>query len=103
PDFHYAGIEQGSLDYIHYESEDADFYLIRNTQNQTISRELLFRQNGRTPEIWHPVTGRSSAIAIWGQEGEQVKIPLTFAPHETFFVVFLKGEGAAHFDRINYQ
>lgn len=103
PDFHYAGIEQGTLDYIHYQGEDADFYLVRNTQNQTVSRECLFRQNGRIPEIWHPVTGRSSAIAIWEQQEKQVKIPLTFAPHETFFVVFGKGEDVPHFDRIDYQ
>src|SRR3546814_869586 len=103
PDFQYAGIEEETLDYIHYQSRDADFYLVTNTQDQTVSRTCLFRQNDRIPEIWHPVTGRNTAITIWEQQGEQVKIPLTFAPHETFFVVFGKGEDGGHFDGVNYQ
>src|SRR5690606_16388975 len=101
PDFHYAGIEKGTLDYIHYQNRDADFYLVRNTKDQTVTSECLFRQKGRTPEIWHPVTGRIAAVTAWEQLAEQVKIPLTFASHETFFVVFVKDGHPARSERID--
>src|SRR3546814_4948154 len=48
-------------------------------------------------------SGSNKAITMWEQQGEKVKIPLTFAPHETFLVVFGKGEDGEHFDGVNYQ
>ncbi|RYY19031.1 MAG: hypothetical protein EOO04_22805, partial [Chitinophagaceae bacterium] len=68
PDFDYA--DKGSdrldfmeknaplLDYIHYKKGDLDFYFVRNTSDGWISRNCIFRQSGKLPELWDPVTGK---------------------------------------------
>ena len=88
------------LDYIHYQKGDLDFYLVRNTRNQTVSRLCSFRQNGKSPEIWHPVTGEIIPVSVYNQTGRHIDIPLTFAPYSSYFVVF--GESrTGHFTAIS--
>lgn len=88
------------LDYIHYQKGDLDFYLVRNTCNQTISRRCSFRQCDKSPEIWNPVTGEIIPVSIYNQSGRSIDIPLTFAPYSSFFVVFGESKSDAHFTAI---
>jgi hypothetical protein len=48
PDFNYPGSEFFSIDYIHYNKNDLDFYFIRNTTDQWISRNCSFRQENKS-------------------------------------------------------
>ncbi|WP_247235689.1 glycosyl hydrolase [Telluribacter sp. SYSU D00476] len=84
----YMGKSQPVLDYIHHRKGDLDFYFIRNTSDKAISRYISFRQLGKAPELWNPVTGETIPINIYNQAGDQVQVPLTFGPYGSYFVVF---------------
>src|SRR5690606_11256011 len=89
-----------TLDYIHYQKEGLDFYLMVNTTGDWISREVSFRQQDKTPEVWDPVSGRSAAVLVYRNEGEQITLPLTLAPYESKFVVFKPGTSNGHYTQI---
>src|SRR5690554_6337766 len=100
PDIQYGDMDFFTLDYIHYQKEGLDFYLMVNTTGDWISREVSFRQQGKTPEVWDPVSGKRAAVFVYRNEGEQVTLPLTLAPFESKFVVFKPGTGNGHYTQI---
>lgn len=110
PDFDYA--DKGSqqldyqhasrpfLDYIHYREGDLDFYFVRNTSGEWISRNCSFRQQGKSPELWDPVSGKVVPVTIYEENGKQMDIPLTLPPYGSCFIVFRKKAGNSHYQRI---
>jgi len=92
PDFIYPGEEFYTLDYTNYEKDGLDFYFIRNTREEWISRECSFRQEGKIPEIWDPVSGEIISVPIYERKGDLIKLPLSFPPFGSTFVVFRHGE-----------
>ena len=76
------------LDFIHHQKDDQDFYFVRNTSEQTVSRLCSFRQNFKVPELWNAVTGEITPITVFNQKADHIEVPLTFGPHGSFFVVF---------------
>jgi|TARA_B110000908_G_scaffold67775_1_gene81881 hypothetical protein len=100
PDFKYSDMESFLLDYIHYKKGDMDFYFIRNTSNQWVSRECGFRQQLKVPEIWNPITGKIVPVSVYTQQNQYVNIPITLAPYESYFVVFKKGNTSALYSNI---
>jgi len=98
PDFDYPDKESTRLDYmtedrpvldfIHYAKEGVDFYFIRNTRNEWVTRSCLFRQQHKAPSLWDPVDGAIHAIPAFRQLQDQIEVPLTFPPHGAFFVEF---------------
>ena len=84
----YQNSNQPVLDYIHYKKGDLDFYFVRNTRNQWISRNCSFRQQDKSPEIWDPVTGDIITVNVYNQSGDYINVPLCFAPYGSYFIVF---------------
>jgi hypothetical protein len=89
-DFSYDEPQSSILDYIHYKTDSLDFYLVRNTADRWISKYCYFRQQIKSPEIWDPITGNIIPVPIYKAEGKQIKVLITLAPYETYFVVFRK-------------
>jgi hypothetical protein len=88
PDFSYRNDETYLLDYIHYRKNDLDFYFIRNTSNEWISRKCSFRQSPKVPELWDPVTGEILSVKIYDIENGYINLPLTLAPYGSCFIAF---------------
>jgi len=103
PDFTYTHHADSLLDFIHFQAADADFYLIRNNTRQTVTQNCSFRQPGKTPELWHPETGRIHDITVWEDSDRQIRLPLTFKPWETYFVVFTNRRSSPHFERLESE
>lgn len=99
-DFSYYDSQSGILDYIHYKKDSLDFYLVRNTTDRWISRNCSFRQQAKNPEIWNPVSGKFVPISIYEQQDKQIEMPLTFAPYESYFVVFENGTPSSHYTNL---
>lgn len=101
PDFDYLDNHPDQrvapLDYIHYRQEEIDFYFVRNTTDQWITRNCFFRQENKIPEIWDPVNGEIIPVSIYEQKGKQVMMPLSLPPYGSFFLAFKKGEASKHF------
>jgi hypothetical protein len=89
PDFTWRSQQNDTrLDYIHRRSREADLYFISNQQNRLEQVHCLFRLKGKQPEIWDPVTGKRWEAPDFAQEKNQTILPMTFAPRQSFFVVF---------------
>jgi hypothetical protein len=96
-DLDYIDKESFLLDFIHYQKNDIDFYFIRNTSDQWVSRECGFRQQSKVPEIWDPMTGEIIPVPVYNEDGMYIKIPLSLAPYGSSLVVFRKGITSAHY------
>ncbi|MGV3556612.1 glycosyl hydrolase [Larkinella arboricola] len=107
PDFSYAdqkaNPQHTPLDYIHYRSGAVDFYLIRNTTNQWVTRNGLFRQVNKTPEIWDPVSGNTVPVTVYKQQNGRIQLPVSLPPYGAYFVVFSNEKAPAHYDEIGYS
>jgi hypothetical protein len=80
------------LDYIHYQKEALDFYFIRNTTDEWITRICSFRQSNRKAEFWNPIDGSIDPVLIQNQHGNHTEIPISLPPFGSAFVVFSPGE-----------
>jgi hypothetical protein len=101
PDINYSDKESFLLDYIHYNKSDLDFYFIRNTSDQWVSRECGFRQQSKVPEIWNPLTGEVVPVTVYNQQDKYINIPITLAPYGSYFVVFRKGVASALYSGVS--
>jgi len=101
PDFSYADMEFYTLDYTHYAKDDVDFYFIRNTKGEWLSRDLSFRQQNKVPEIWDPVSGEIVPVSIYSQDENYINLPVTLAPYGSTFVVFREGSSDVRYTQVN--
>ena len=93
PDFEYTKpADNTNLLFVHRKLSKADIYWINNRHNRVENLEALFRINGKTPEIWHPETGKIEQVS-YSIEGDRTRIPLNLAPDDAVFVVFHKTAG----------
>ncbi|MEQ8878933.1 MAG: glycosyl hydrolase, partial [Cyclobacteriaceae bacterium] len=92
PDIDYSDKDYYTFDFIHYQRDDLDFYFVRNTTDQWISRNTSFRQEKKVPEIWDPVTGEINQVTIYHQEENYIEMPLSLPPFGAQFVVFKPGD-----------
>jgi len=90
PDFEPAPAEGGTLDFIHRRTDEADIYFVANLQPRAVALDCAFRARGGAPEIWDPVTGEARAVRSFRTTDTQTILPLEFAAHQSFFVVFPK-------------
>lgn len=100
PDFNYPDKESWLLDFIHYRKNDIDFYFIRNTTDQWVSRKCGFRQQSKVPEIWNPLNGEVLPIPVYEQQGQYINIPITLAPYGAYLVAFKKGIATSSFESV---
>lgn len=101
PDFRYPGSPYFTLDYIHYARSDLDFYFIRNTTGEWISRNCQFRQQDKIPEMWDPVSGDIIAVSIYNQVNQAISIPISLGPYESRFIVFRPGNPHFHYTELD--
>lgn len=103
PDISYPGEELFTLDYTHYSKDNMDFYFLRNTTGEWISREISVRQQNKIPEIWDPVSGEIIPLILFNEEKEHIIVPVTLAPYGSIFLVFSQGDPAPRYTNIvNY-
>ena len=90
------------LRYAHRMDGPADIYFVANPENKDIAAEPSFRVRGKRPELWDPVTGETRELKIFTVKGMLTSVPLRFAPHQSFFIVFREPIGPATDSRPNF-
>ena len=78
----------GSFDWIHRRVGGAELFFVANLRNADTEGEFIFRVGGRQPELWDPVTGEIRDIDEFAIEQSRIRIPLTFAPRQSLFIIF---------------
>lgn len=97
PDFDAGPGTDREFDYIHHRRDDLDVYLVRNATDRWLSRECTFRQSGKIPERWDPVTGHIAPIDVYRFSGPGTRLPITFPPNGAYFIVFRSGRAVPAF------
>ncbi|MCB0687754.1 MAG: hypothetical protein KDC53_14560, partial [Saprospiraceae bacterium] len=92
PDLTYRDADFFYIDYIHYQKDAEDFYLIRNTTDQTINRRCRFRQNAKYVEIWDPLTGNIESDFLGSDVKGAYEMPVSLPPYSSIIVVFSEGK-----------
>jgi len=90
PDFE----SSADLRYIHRHGPDFEIYLVGNRTDAAVSADCSFRVSGLRPELWDPVTGEERPLPEFREVNGRTIMPLQFAPAQSFFIVFRKGERA---------
>ncbi len=98
PDIDYLDLTANTLDFVHYSKPDLDYYFLRNTTDEWLTRELGFRQKGKVPEIWDPVSGQVIPVSVYRQDGDYLRLPVSLPPRGSMFVVLRKGSQQAKFE-----
>jgi hypothetical protein len=83
-------VADGSVQWTHRRGEGWDLYFLSNQSGRSQRLQVAFRVAGRVPEIWHPDTGRTDALALWREEGGRTFVPLDLDPCGSLFVLFAR-------------
>jgi hypothetical protein len=80
--------------------DGAEVYFVANALRTNVQAECTFRVFGKKPERWDPASGEITEIREFSACRTGTVVPLEFAPHESFFVVFRKsGTGGARVNK----
>jgi len=80
--------DNGKVLFTHRSAPGAEIYFVTNQEDRTQRANFRFRESGRQPELWDAVTGERRDLANWSVKDSRTALQLTFAPRQSFFVVF---------------
>ena len=55
-----------------------DIYFVSNQRDFSAEAECTFRVSGKTPELWHPDSGRIEKAAVYAEKDGRTTVPLSF-------------------------
>ena len=84
PDFE----NSAQLGFTHRHSDNADIYFVANPKAESLTTTATFRIGDRAPELWWPDSGRIERPAVYETADGVVRMPLSFGPAGSVFVVF---------------
>jgi hypothetical protein len=103
PDFEVRGTApESKLDFTHRRLHETDIFFIANPQDAAQDVQCVFRISSRQPEIWDPMSGRNRDATDFRQEAGRTVVPMTFAPYQSFFVIFNRPAGEPKVKRANF-
>lgn len=80
----------GPIRYAHRSLEETEIYFVSNRSDGNVSANLRFRSGTGIPELWNPLNGEVRMLKNYSLEEDITTVPLQFAAHQSFFVVFDK-------------
>ena len=80
-----------NIHWTHRQCGPADVYFLSNQDAEDRQTEVTFRVTGKGPELWDPVTGEMRPLPEFRSSETGTMVPLQFAPHQSYFVVFRSG------------
>lgn len=83
--------EKTPLVFGHRHLDGAEIYFVANQSQKTLKDiPVRFRVTGKTPECWTPVDGGKRDLPNWQEIDGNTEVSLSFAPQESYFVLFAK-------------
>jgi uncharacterized protein YkuJ len=97
----------GNLDvtrfpWIHRSESGIDIYYISNQTDEQALISPAFRVEGLQPELWDPVTGERRDLPDFKTVAGKTMVPLEFAPHQSYFIVFRRKAIAPPKNPVNF-
>ena len=84
PDFE----SSAPLRFTHRRQGEVDIYFVANPKPEPLTTTAAFRAGNKAPEFWWPDSGRLEHPAVYDIAEGRVRLPLSFGPHGSVFVVF---------------
>jgi hypothetical protein len=88
PDFEWSSAAALDLDFIRRTANGTEIFFVANHSNVAANVRCMFRVTGKAPELWNPLTGERQFAAAYEMKDGRTTVPLDFAPHGSWFVVF---------------
>jgi len=73
--------------FVHRRTAEQDFYWLNSRSENMNEAEISFRVTGKTPELWHPQTGKTEKLSYQIKDGRTI-IPLKFESWDAYFIIF---------------
>ncbi|HVU45511.1 MAG TPA: glycosyl hydrolase, partial [Terracidiphilus sp.] len=86
PDFASSGSLGAAPVWVHRKLADRDLYYVSNQADSPVKLDIRVRANGRSAEIWRPMTGERSLADAAFADGT-VTLSIALAERETVFIV----------------
>jgi hypothetical protein len=80
--------DRNDIDFMHRRLHEADIYFLYNPDSVAQQFECIFRDNGRIPELWDPMSGRIQKSGQFESRGERTAVWLNLDAEASVFVVF---------------
>ncbi len=77
-----------TLRFVHRETAKVSIYFVQRSGGGPERVILTFREAGRVPEIWDPLTGARAEAPVFRADGGTTSVPLDLEPDGSVFVVF---------------
>jgi len=81
--------------WIHRKAGGAEIYFVASNSPQAREVECTFRVSGLRPEFWRPETGEIEPVPVYEERGGLTRIPISFEPSGSVFVVFREAAGTS--------
>lgn len=96
--------EGNGYEWIHRKIDSKDVYLISNQQELSRQVKVLFRTQGRVPQLWNPETGEIGQVPLFETtEDGRTLVKLSLAPAQSVFVVFEKEISTPHLADVRHN
>ncbi|MBO6160625.1 MAG: glycoside hydrolase family 2, partial [Bacteroidales bacterium] len=82
------------LQFIHLTHADGDVYFVSNQSDKAIAFDGIFRNQGKAPELWNPLTSEVRFLPEYKTLSKTTKVPMALEPFDSAFIVFRKGAQA---------
>jgi hypothetical protein len=99
-DFASIGIEQDvyfqklnradseTIAWTHRKSQSEEIYFLSNQKEEKRSLEVSFRVSGKIPELYNPVTDKTTILSDWKIENGRTIIPISLEANESCIIIF---------------
>jgi hypothetical protein len=77
-----------ALRYTHRRKGETEIYFVANPEGKALSARCTFRVDGKQPELWDPLTGKTRRLQEYTRNGGHTSVEMQFEPYQSFFVLF---------------
>ncbi|MEL1239986.1 glycosyl hydrolase [Flavobacterium flavipallidum] len=91
--------DRGSVAWTHRRSADEEIYFISNQLEKQRYVIFSFRESGKIPKLYNPVTDEMLALNEWKIENGRTIIPLELDKNESCFVIFKEKTAESKFEK----
>jgi hypothetical protein len=90
------------LRWTHRRDGGTEIYFVANPEPRTVELSAVFRVGGKIAELWDPIDGKRRRLGRYAIAGGRTSVPLRFAPHQSFFIVFREPAASAPVAGLNF-
>ena len=81
-------VDSETIAWTHRRSHEEEIYFLSNQKGEKRAFEASFRVGGKIPELYNPVTDKTTVLSDWRIENGRTIIPIVLDANESCFIIF---------------